>query len=156
MKGIAMVAVAMLGASLVLSGALAPAAAAGASRMFSAGFWGDGQRWGTVVAPALLPTTAPEHSFDKFLIVTNSNTAGGQAPVVEAAPGNTEYNGGRWVTHTVTWTAAGFAFHGTVPLLMSYADVMFHAGLGHLTVARGSPAGGPPQYFECPLVPFAG
>ncbi len=146
-----------LGVVLALGLGLAPSASAGATRNFAAGFWGDGVRWGTVVAPALLPSNAPPDSFDKFLIVTNSNTPGGQAPVVEAAPGNPAYNGGRWATYTVMWTAAGFAAHGgTVPLLTSYADVMFHHGLGHLTVALGSPAGGPPGYFECPLVPFSG
>jgi len=156
MKRIGILAIVAVSGALLLSVALAPTAQAGATRMFSAGFWGDGERWGTVVAPALLPATAPEHSFDKFLVVTNSNNPAGQAPVVEAAPGNPEYNGGRWVTYTVAWTSPGFSAHGTVPVLTSYADVMFHAGLGHLTVAKGSPSGGPPQYFECPLVPFAG
>ncbi len=157
MKRIGLLAVVVLAAVVVVSLGLVPTVSAAANRNFGAGFWGDGSRWGTVVTPALLPGNAPAFSFDKFLVVTNSNAPGGQAPVVEAAPGNPLYNGGRWVTYTVTWTAAGFQDHGgTVPLLTSYGDVMFHAGLGHLTIVQGSPAGGPPNFFECPLVPFSG
>lgn len=157
MRRTGIVAVAALAVVLAASLGLAIPASAGATRNFAAGFWGDGARWGTVVTPALLPTDAPASSFDKFLVFTNSNAAGGQAPVVEAVPGNPLYNGGRWASYTVTWTPAGFQDHGgTVPLLTSYADVMFHAGLGHLTLVAGSPAGGPPDFFECPLVPFSG
>ncbi|HKZ23588.1 MAG TPA: hypothetical protein VJ224_04215 [Thermoplasmata archaeon] len=157
MKRIGVVVAVFLAAIVVASLGTASYASAKSTRDFAAGFWGDGVRWGTVVTPALLPSVAPAGSFDKFLVVTNSNTAGGQAPIVEAAPGNSLYNGGRWVTYTVVWTADGFADHGgMVPLLTSYADVMFHEGLGHLTLVQGSPSGGPPEYFECPLVPFSG
>lgn len=74
-------------------------------------------------------------------------------PVAEAAPGNPNYNGGRWFTHTVEWTQAGFDAHGTVPVLKSYGEVMLHYQLGHLTITPGSPDGGPPPYFGCPLLP---
>ena len=65
----------------------------------------------------------------------------------EAAPGNPMYNGGRWVTYTVTWTVPAHA------LLMSYDDLMLHYGLGHLAIEKGSPEGGPPETFQCPLLP---
>ena len=138
----------------VLSLALAvPASANPGKPNFGPSVFGDGKAWGTKGAAGLPPPN--EHnlqSFDMLFVITNSNAAG-QLPVAEAAPGNPGYNGGRWYTHTVTWTAAGFSAHGTVPVLMSYADVMFHASLGHLTITPGSPAGGPPDFFECPLLP---
>lgn len=121
---------------------------------FTAQLWGDGELWGTKAA-AIIPAPRPgnEQSFDKLFVVTNSNNPDGQLPVSEAAPGNPAYNGGRWFTHTVVWTQAGFDAHGIVPVLTSYEDVMLHEGLGHLDITAGSPPGGPPDYFECPLLP---
>ena len=90
--------------------------------------------------------------FIKLFVFTNGNPD--QLPVAEAAPGNLAYNGGRWFTHTVIWTDAGLAAHGGVAsVLMSYAEIIFHAGSGHLTIATGPSTGGPPPYFECPLLP---
>jgi len=78
----------------------------------------------------------------------------GQLPVAEAAPGNPDYNGGRWFTHTVEWTQDGFDAHGTVPVLTSYEELVIHYILGHLEITQGPPDGGPPPpYFECPLLP---
>jgi hypothetical protein len=92
-------------------------------------------------------------SYDKLYVITNSNNPGMQLPVGEAAPGNADYNGGRWWTHTVSWTQDGFDDHGTVPILKSLDDIMTHESLGHLEIAPGSPPGGPPEYFSCPLLP---
>lgn len=124
---------------------------------FSAGLWGDGEQWGTKAA-AIIPAPGPENeqSFDKLFVITNSNNPEGQLPVAEAAPGNPAYNGGRWFTHTVTWTQAGLDHHGIVPVLTSYGDVMVHDALGHLEITEGSPSGGPPDYFECPMLPVKG
>jgi hypothetical protein len=98
---------------------------------------------GTTTLPA--PNDKNEQSFDKLFIVVNG--LAGQLPVGEAAPGNPDYNGGRWATYTVTWTVPADA------LLMSYDDVMHHYDLGHLAIEQGSPAGGPPAYFQCPVLP---
>lgn len=118
---------------------------------FSPQLYADGEAWGTKVATALpAPSGNNAHSFDKVFVFTNG--AGGQLPVGEAAPGP-DFNGGRWVTWTATWTASGMAAHDPLPVLTSYADVMLHAGLGHLALIKGSPPGGPPAYFECPLLP---
>jgi hypothetical protein len=138
--------------ALVLAFA-APVAADPGQPNFGPAVYGDGQVWGTKGAAGLpAPSESNLQSFDMLFVVTNSNAAG-QLPVSEAAPGNPNYNGGRWFTHTVTWTQDGLDAHGTVPVLMSYADILFHYSLGHLTIAAGSPAGGPPPYFECPLLP---
>lgn len=145
---------------LVIALSLAFAATVSADRgkpSFSPMIYADGEAWGTKGAHVLpAPNGHNIQSFDKLFVITNSNNMMGQLPVAEASPRNFNYNGGRWYTHTVTWTEAGFAFHGTVPILKSYEDIMYHFMLGHLTVTAGSPApppDGPPDFFECPLLP---
>lgn len=119
---------------------------------FSPALYADGAVWGTK-ATTVLPAPRGNNlrSFDKLFVVVNG--APGQLPVAEAAPGNPLYNGGRWFTHTVMWTAEGMSAHDPLPVLMSYYDIELHYNLGHLAIAPGSPAGGPPAYFECPLLP---
>jgi hypothetical protein len=121
---------------------------------FMPSVYGDGEVWGTKGTTALpAPTPANRQSFDNLYVVTNSNNPQGQLPVSEAAPRNPEYNGGRWFTHTVEWTAAGFQAHGIVPVLTSDEDIDLHQSLGHLVVTPGSFPNGPPVYFQCPLLP---
>ena len=121
---------------------------------FTPRVWADSELFGTK-GTTTLPAPEPYNlqSYDKLFVVTNSNNPQGQLPVAEAAPGNPQYNGGRWFTHTVEWTAAGFQTHGIVPVLTSYEDVQLHAALGHLVVTPGSHPMGPPVYFQCPLLP---
>jgi hypothetical protein len=119
---------------------------------FSPALYGDGEVWGTKAAASLpAPNGRNNHSFDKLFVFVNG--APGQLPVAEAAPGNRAYNGGRWFTHTAMWTAEGMAAHDPLPVLMSYEEIQLHQGLGHLAVAPGSPDGGPPPYFLCPMLP---
>ena len=119
---------------------------------FGPALYGDGEVWGTKGAAALPPPNGNNNqSFDKLFVIVNG--APGQLPVAEAAPRNPAYNGGRWFTHTAMWTAEGIAAHDPLPVLTSYADIQLHQDLGHLAIAPGSPAGGPPPYFECPLLP---
>jgi len=119
---------------------------------FSAAVWGDGELWGTKFTTELpAPQEHNQQSFDKLFVIVNG--AAGQLPVSEAAPGNTLYNGGRWFTHTVMWTAAGLLANDPLPVLTSYDEIMLHEEMGHLVIAPGSPAGGPPTYFQCPLLP---
>jgi hypothetical protein len=116
---------------------------------FSPMVYADGEVWGTKAVHVLpAPRGHNIQSFDKLFVITNSNNPMGQLPVGEAAPRNFKYNGGRWYTHTVTWTLGGI-----VPVLKSYDDIMNHYNLGHLTITPGSPSGGPPDFFECPLLP---
>lgn len=121
---------------------------------FGPGLWADGEVWGTKGTTALpAPTEHNEQSFDKLFVIVNSNNPLPQMPVAEAAPGNVHYNGGRWLTYTAWWTDKGFEDHGTVPILTSYADLLVHYMLGHIEFEVGSPEGGPPEYFQCPLLP---
>jgi len=121
---------------------------------FGPSVYADGEAWGTKGTTTLpAPNGKNNQSFDKLFVITNG--AEGQLPVSEAAPGNPLYNGGRWFTHTVSWTAKGIADHDPLPVLKSYDDIMLHAGLGHLSISSGSPGGpgAPPDYFQCPLLP---
>ena len=121
---------------------------------FSPALYADDEVWGTKGTTTLPPPNEHnEHSFDALYVIINSNNPAGQLPVGEAAPGNPFYNGGRWATKTVMWTQAGMDAHGTLPVLMSYDDIMDHEILGHLAIVDGSPPGGPPEYFQCPLLP---
>ncbi len=133
---------------------IVPAFAAPGAPNFGPAVYGDGEVWGTKGTTALpAPNSKNVQSYDKLFVITNSNNPDGQLPVSEAAPGNPDYNGGRWITYTAEWTQSGFDAHGTVPVLKSYADVMLHYSLGHLDITQGSPPGGPPPYFQCPLLP---
>jgi len=121
---------------------------------FTPRLWADGQLFGTKGTTTLpAPGQAEIQSFDNLYVITNSNNPQGQLPVAEAAPGNPEYNGGRWFTHTVEWTEAGFLAHGIVPVLTSDDEIDLHESLGHLVVTPGSFPMGPPVYFQCPLLP---
>ena len=121
---------------------------------FGAAIYADGEAWGTKAVTLLpAPNGRNDQSFDKLFIVTNSNNAGPQLPVGEAAPGSPYYNGGRWFTHVVEWTADGFAYYGTAPLLMSYDDIMYNYDAGYLDITEGTTMMGPPNYFACPLLP---
>jgi hypothetical protein len=136
---------------LLLVTAAGAASANPGSPNFGPALYGDGAIWGTKGAAALpAPNGKNEQSFDKLFIFVNG--APGQLPVAEAAPGNPAFNGGRWFTHTVMWTAAGMEAHDPLPVLMSYADIQLHYSLGHLAIAPGSPNDAP-DYFECPLLP---
>jgi hypothetical protein len=121
---------------------------------FGPSVYADGQAWGTKGTTGLpAPTDANLQSFDILYAFTNSNNPEGQLAVAQAAPGNRDYNGGRWFTHSVEWTEAGFLAHGIVPVLKSEAEIMLHEDLGQLVVTPGSFPDGPPVYFQCPLLP---
>jgi hypothetical protein len=130
-----------------------PALANSGKPNFAPAIYGDGKLWGTKEAAALPPSTGDNNqSYDKLFVFVNG--ALGQMPVAEAAPGNPMYNGGRWFTHTVVWKDSALAYHGgTLPVLTSYQDIQREILAGNLMVMAGSPAGGPPPNFECPLLP---
>ncbi|MCJ7453171.1 MAG: hypothetical protein MUO39_11950 [Steroidobacteraceae bacterium] len=119
---------------------------------FGPALYADGALWGTKGTTNLpAPNAHNVQSFDKLFVIVNG--APGQLPVAEAAPGNPLYNGGRWFTHTVMWTTEGMNANNPLPVLMSYGDIQLHYNLGDLAIAPGSPAGGPSDYFQCPLLP---
>lgn len=74
--------------------AIAPAASAGVS---GPAFYVDGDLYRTVGTPTDLEHTgAPDSSYDAIYAFS-----GHQRNVAEAAPGDTDYNGGRWQVHAL-------------------------------------------------------
>ena len=146
-----------------LLGLSAAGSAAGQSPDFSPRLWGDGEQWGTKVTGTI--SNPNSHSLDKLFVIANPVTGmlpDGTLPVSDSAPGNPDYNGGRWHTHVAAWTDAGIDAHGeTPPLLTRYGpaddpeSILFHHDLGHIEITAGSPGGegAPPDYFRCPLLP---
>jgi hypothetical protein len=134
-----------------------PAYAAGPN--FQAGIWADDEQWGTKVTTGLPANEKNMHSFDAFYFITPeswtaSDGPGGwlQAPVMEAAPGNPAYNGGRWKTIRVTVVnPAGISFP-----LTSEAEIMQEAAEGDLVIGAQPESDGahPWLYFQCPLLPL--
>ena len=91
----------------------------------------DGSEVRTVVPPA----AAPQTGIDNFYGVPN------QKGVVAVAPGDTDYHGGKWAFHSVTWIAAPY-------LLTSEAEVLAAEAAGDLTIARVEASD-----FKCPIQP---
>ncbi|MEJ2651388.1 MAG: hypothetical protein P8173_06280 [Gammaproteobacteria bacterium] len=117
---------------------------------FMPALYGDGQVWGTKgTTPLPAPNENNVQSFDNLYVITNANDPNTvQLPVSEAAPGNPNYNGGRWSVQNVAWTASGFlAYGGYAPILTSEEEIKYNEGLGYLEITSGS------TYFQCPLLP---
>ena len=94
-----------------------------------------GVAWGTKGNGALpAPNDHNRQSFDGLYKFTNG--VEGQLAVAEASPGNTAYNGGRWIEYSVT-------FNGEPELVTSYAQLQT---LDVTIVETGN-------YFQCPLLP---
>lgn len=87
------------------------------------------------------PNDNSEDSFDEIYVFANG--ADGQLPVAEAAPGESDYNGGRWSVTVVEWTMAD------PPVLTS--DDAIHDHIDYITVVEEGA-----RYFECPLVEVDG
>jgi hypothetical protein len=144
---------------LVAVGLLAALPVYAGAPNFGAGLWADDERWGTKVTTPLPEPKKNGHSFDAFYFITDQGwdgTAGDwlQAPVMEAAPGNPAYNGGRWKTIRVTVTNPG----GIDFPLTSTAEIEQEASEGNLTIGTAPEPDGahPVLYFQCPLLPYKG
>ena len=82
------------------------------------------------------PTNLPDHGkFDTIYVL-----GGDLAAVSETAPGDMDYNGGRWEVRVVTFT-------GSSPMQYTNAeDILAAAGRGDLEI------GDVVKRFQCPLV----
>ncbi|NNU27281.1 hypothetical protein [Isoptericola sediminis] len=136
--------------ALAAGAVLVPAVAAQAGVSQGTAFYVDGVAYRTVATPNdLSGTGAPDHSFD-----TIYDLGGAQANVAEAAPGDTDYNGGRWQV--------------TAVLYEDFDDVLEAGDLnddGILGSAEEVEAaidagaamdGGVVASFTCPVIPFPG
>jgi hypothetical protein len=135
--------------ALVASGVLATAAAAGSGGVTGPAFYVDGQLYRTVNTPTDLPATAPNHSFDVIY-----DFSGLQPNVAEAAPGDRDYNGGRWLVHGLSFASypaavAAFDTNGSGDLDSS-EEVEAAIAAGAATDL------GVVKRFVCPAVPLPG
>lgn len=129
--------IALLFVALLLIVAAVPAFAAGPN--FGPAIYADGQAWGTKGNGDLPPPTDNNRqSFDGLYKFTNG--VEGQLPVAEAAPGNTDYNGGRWIEYNATWNVEP-------QLITSFAELEALIASGAVTISETG------AYFQCPLLP---
>lgn len=137
--------------ALMLAGAVS---AKGAGGVTGPAFYVDGVVYRTVATPTDLSNTgAPAHSFD-----TIYDFDGAQMNVATAAPGDRDYNGGRWMVHAVAFntdwatTVAAHDANGSGQL-DSDAEVL-------AALADAGPAGatdlGVVKMFVCPVIKLPG
>lgn len=127
-------------AAIGLLATLAAAPAAAGNGPPGLAFYVDGVRFRTIATPTdLSGTGAPAHSFDLIYALGN-----GLANVAEAKPGDSDYNGGRWMVLPVTWLS-------TPVQLTSAEQVLAAEEAGLLTIATA-----PVQMFVCPAIPDNG
>ena len=89
----------LLGAVLFLVPGAALAGGNGAGGVSGPAFYVDGELYRTVGTPTdLSGTGAPADSFDTIYDIA------GQPNVATAAPGDSGYNGGRWMVHALTFS----------------------------------------------------
>jgi hypothetical protein len=106
------------------------------------GFYVDGDLYRTVGTPTEFSDSgAPDNTFDVIYALGS-----GLVNVAEAKPGDTDYNGGRWMVLAVTWAG------GVTPVqLVSAEEVQAYAEAGLLTIGSE-----PVLEFECPVIRAAG
>ena len=93
--------------------------------------YANDEAYRTVGTPADLPN---QGEFDQIYVLGN-----GLANVADAAPGDPDWNGGRWEVHMITWNVT--------PIQLTNADDL------HAAAAAGDLTIGPVvRRFECPLI----
>ena len=119
----------------------------------SAAIWSHGELYGTVGTPAVF-TDPPEGTTDTLYNFGMSGLSG-QRAISVAAPGDRNFNGGRWSVVMVTFTDEGLAIHdadgdGVIDAeLTDEEDVLNEYDLGLLDLTDTG------IYFECPMLPGA-
>lgn len=107
---------------------------------FGEAIYADGATWGTKgTADLPAPTDNNRQSYDG-LFKFPGGAADGQLPVAEAAPGNPDYNSGRWIEYNVTWNVEPV-------LVTSYEQLHALKEAGDVTIMETG------NYFQCPLLP---
>ena len=102
-------------------------------------FYVDGTVYRTIATPTdLSKTGAPAHSFDTIYQLDAPGT--GLLDVAAAAPGDRDYNGGRWMVFAVTWNVAPVQ-------LTSDAQVLQYEANGWISISSDSV-----KLFVCPVI----
>ncbi len=136
----------VLGALLAIP---ATAFANGAGGVTGPAFYVDGELYRTVGTPTDLSNTgAPAHSFDVIYGIS------GQPNVATAAPGDQDYNGGRWQVHALSFSdydaaVAAVDANGSGDL-DSDAEVQAAMAAGYVTGNTVVAS------FVCPVIPLPG
>lgn len=114
-------------------------------------FYVDGELYRTVGTPTdLSGTGAPDHAWD---VIYEFN--GVQTNVAEAAPGDTDYNGGRWQVHLLDFPIGYEAAVADGDL--DGDGVLDSAEEVAAALAAGSAVDeGVVKQFECPAIPLPG
>jgi hypothetical protein len=124
------------GAILALVMGVGTVAAAGLGPP-ATGFYVDGSLYRTIGTQTdLSDTGAPANSFDTIYDLGG----GGLKNVAEAAPGDTDYNGGRWMVLPVQWNVTPVQYTSAEQVLAAEAA-------GDIDI------GDPVKYFVCPAIP---
>jgi hypothetical protein len=90
---------------------------------------------GEVVRTVVPPASMTREGRDNLYAIPD------QRAVVAVAPGDTDYHGGQWAFHSVSWNVDSY-------LLTSEAEVLAAADVGDVTVTRV-----PENDFKCPVQP---
>jgi len=137
----------------VMAGASAVALVAtiGASSVFAGGpphigFYVDGHLYRTLGTPTdFFGTGAPASTFDKIYALGKDAQGNDLTNVAEAKPGDTDYNGGRWMVLPVTWA------DGVTPIQYTFDwEILQAEHDGLLSI------GDPVKEFLCPVIPVQG
>jgi hypothetical protein len=137
--------------SLALLMLCVASAALGRANRVAGAVWAEGELYDTVVTPTSF-NSPPAGSTDIIYSFMMSGLAG-QRSVAESAPGEPDFNGGRWDVHMAIFTAEGLQAvdpdgDGTANFeLTSAEEVLEYAAMGYLMIHQAD------FYFECPLLP---
>jgi hypothetical protein len=140
--------------NLVVAAGVAALATAGLASSASAGvtgpsFYVDHVLYRTVATPTdLSGTGAPAHSFD-----TIYEFSGAQLNVATAAPGDRDYNGGRWMVHLLTFPS-GYGAALTAGDLDTDGVLDSDAEVAAAISAGAAWDAGVVKQFVCPAIPL--
>ena len=135
------------GVLMAVAAGVAPASAG----VTGPAFYVDGQVYRTVGTPTDLSRTgAPAHAWDVIY-----DFGGNQMNVATAAPGDRDYNGGRWMVHGLTFPdgyAAAVASGDMNANGVLDSDAELDAAIGDGTASDA----GVVKSFVCPVIPLPG
>lgn len=136
-----------LAIAFVALAAIGGGAVASANGVSGPAFYVDGEVYRTVGTPSDFSNTgAPDHSFDTIYAIA------GQLNVAEAAPGDTDYNGGRWKVVPVSFGD----YDAAVDAHDSNGSGNFDSEEEVLAAVNAGDAilGAVAASFECPVIPM--
>ena len=132
----------------------AASAFAGASVSHVAVMYVDGVQYRTVDTPAFFNEhagAAPASTFDTLYVFPSGPESFFQLHVADAAPGDTDYNGGRWIVtgvfFTTSYASAVAAYGGANGVFDNDAEVLAAISGGAATAVELF-------RFECPVIPL--